>query len=128
MSDLLNAPAYMAPAPKGLRRPWALSLWGAIVLLALLVLLTRIFIGTSLGVDETTLDAFARLSLIFIPVLWFGALIEALRAPDWLWKRAGQNKGLYVALIVFLVLLGSVLYILIARRSLRAVAKSTPAN
>jgi len=128
MSELQNAPAYMAPVPSGLRRPWPLSLWGAVVLLALLVLLARIFIGTALGVDESTLDSIARLSLIFVPVLWFGALIEALRAPDWLWKQAGQNKGLYVALIVILVLLGSVLYILIARRSLQAVAKSTPSN
>ncbi|MGN6089217.1 MAG: PLDc N-terminal domain-containing protein [Actinomycetes bacterium] len=53
-------------------------------------------------------------------VLWVWSLVDALRTPDARWRMAGQSKLLWVLLIVFLHVLGSVLYALIARPALRA--------
>ena len=94
---------------------------------ALVVLLLRIVVG-KFGIDdiESTLDAIAVWCLvIFVPTLWLGSLIEALRVPDWLWGEASQSKPTFVLLVVLLSLLGCVLYLSIARPALhRAVQAS----
>lgn len=56
-------------------------------------------------------------------VWWLLMLIEALRVPDQAWTAAGQNKLLWVLVIVLLGFLGALLYALIARP---AVAKASP--
>ena len=48
-------------------------------------------------------------------VWWLVVLVEALRVPDPDWARAGQSKILWILLMVFLGVLGTVLYVFIAR-------------
>jgi hypothetical protein len=51
--------------------------------------------------------------------LWVWSLVDALRIRDQVWDAAGQNKVLWVLLIVLLGLLGSVLYLFIPKPALR---------
>jgi len=51
-------------------------------------------------------------------VWWLVVLIQALQVPDPVWASAGQNKILWVLLMVFLGALGTILYVLIARPAL----------
>lgn len=51
-------------------------------------------------------------------VLWLWGLVDALKIPDDRWAAAGQSKLLWVLVIVFLGLLGAVLYAVIARPTL----------
>jgi len=79
------------------------------------------------GGNSSALNLVALLSFIVsVFTLWFGALIEALRAPDWLWARASQSKPLFVVLIVLLVVLGSALYLSIARPALCRATQGAP--
>jgi hypothetical protein len=50
--------------------------------------------------------------------LWIWSLVDALRIPDQRWTVAGENKILWVILIVVLVLLGSLLYLLMPKKKL----------
>lgn len=68
--------------------------------------------------------------LVLLPVLvisvvatiwWVLVLVEAVKVPDPAWAAAGQNKLLYVLLMVFLGVLGSLIYVLVARPALKAV-------
>lgn len=54
-------------------------------------------------------------------VLWITALVDALRVDDRVWQAAGQSKILWVLLIVFLHLIGAILYFAIAKPALRRV-------
>lgn len=60
---------------------------------------------------------FALISLGLF-VWWLLVLVEALRVPDQAWVQAGQNKILWVLLMVFLGVLGTILYVLIVRPAL----------
>jgi hypothetical protein len=51
-------------------------------------------------------------------VWWLMVLIQALRVPDQDWAAAGQSKILWVLVMVFLHLLGTILFVLIARPAL----------
>lgn len=68
---------------------------------------------------------FALVSLALF-AWWLIVLIEALRAPDQAWVAAGQNKILWVLLMVFLGVLGTVLYVLIARPALARMSPPRP--
>jgi uncharacterized RDD family membrane protein YckC len=50
--------------------------------------------------------------------IWIWSLVDALRIPDQRWTAAGENKILWVILIVVLGLLGSLLYVLMPRKKL----------
>lgn len=52
-------------------------------------------------------------------VLWIWSLVDALGVSDHRWAAAGQNKLLWVLLIVLLGLLGSILYAAMVRPALR---------
>ena len=67
---------------------------------------------------------FVLVSLVLI-VWWLIVLVEALRVPDQSWTVAGQNKILWVLLMVFLGVLGTILYVLIARPAL---VQGTPSS
>lgn len=54
-------------------------------------------------------------------VWWVLVLIEALRTPKAQWDAAGQSQILYVALMVFLGVVGTISYIVVARPLLRGV-------
>lgn len=113
-----------APVPDTIRLTWARSLPGRITLISLFVLALRIVVGF-FGIEgiESTLDGIAQFCLVvFIAGFWFGTFVEALVVPDWLWTRAGQTKAVFVALALVLPILGTILYLAIARPSLRASA------
>ena len=114
---------FTAAVPAGLSMPVFRTIWGRVAL-AVLGLEVGVVIVAAFGV------AYVLMNLLFLPVLlialaalWLGSLIEALSAPDPLWSRAGQSKVTFVLLIVLLALLGMVLYLAIARPSLRAAAQ-----
>jgi len=48
-------------------------------------------------------------------VWWLIMLIEALRIPSPAWQAADQNQVLYVLLMVFLGVIGTILYMAVAR-------------
>ncbi len=54
--------------------------------------------------------------------VWIFTLVDSLQTPDQTWQAAGQNKLLWVLLIVFLGILGSILYMVIPRPSLKAIS------
>lgn len=60
-------------------------------------------------------------------VWWLVVLIEALRTPSSQWSAAGQNQIVYVVLMVLLGIVGTILYIAVARPQLRS-AGSSPAR
>jgi hypothetical protein len=68
------------------------------------------------------------LSLLFVLFLlagaaafvwWLVMLVEALRIPSSRWESAGENQLLYVLLMVFLGVLGTILYVVNPRPRLR---------
>jgi hypothetical protein len=79
----------------------------------------------SVGAAGATFLAVAVIFLVFLVfaaamfVPWVVALVDALRIDDPTWIAAGQSKILWVLLIVFLGLLGAVLYLVMARPALR---------
>lgn len=60
---------------------------------------------------------FALVALV-TTALWIWSLVDALRITDQRWEAAGQNKLMWVVLIAVLGLLGSLLYVVMARPSL----------
>lgn len=53
--------------------------------------------------------------------LWLWSLVDALRINDQTWNAAGQNKVVWVVVIIFLGLLGSALYVAVPKRALKRV-------
>lgn len=66
-------------------------------------------------------------SLIVLAVLglgaavWLWSLIDAVRTDDQTWSAAGQNKLVWVVVIILLSLLGTILYVAIPRPALKRV-------
>lgn len=58
---------------------------------------------------------------LFILHIW--AIIDVLRAPQDVWTAAGQNQVLWGIVVLFLSVIGPILYLVIARPQLR-VARS----
>ena len=59
--------------------------------------------------------------------LWVWALIDALRINDQTWAAAGQSKLVWVVVIILLSVLGSILYIAVAKRAIKKVSLSRAA-
>jgi hypothetical protein len=57
-------------------------------------------------------------------VWWLLVLIQALRVPDHDWEAAGQSKILWVLVMVLLGVLGTILFVLIARPALAPTSPS----
>lgn len=55
---------------------------------------------------------------LVMAAIWIWSLVDALRISDQRWVTAGQNKVLWVILIVLLGVLGSLLYVAIPRPAL----------
>lgn len=63
---------------------------------------------------------------VLVPlVLWILGLVDALRRPDSQWEAAGQNKLLWILVIVLTQIIGVVLYWFIARPALEAATNSS---
>jgi hypothetical protein len=74
--------------------------------------------------------AAALVLLIFVPLIavsvaatvwWVVVLVEAVKVPDQAWTAAGQDKLIFVLLMVFLGVIGTLVYVLVARPALRSV-------
>ncbi|QLQ10796.1 MAG: hypothetical protein HZY75_11020 [Nocardioidaceae bacterium] len=53
-------------------------------------------------------------------VYWLIVLIEALKIPASEWERTGQSQLIYVLAMFLLGIIGTLLYVLIARPKLKA--------
>jgi prolipoprotein diacylglyceryltransferase len=53
-------------------------------------------------------------------VWWIRMLIEALRTPASQWEAAGQSLIVYVLLMVLLGVIGTIVYVVVARPQLRS--------
>ncbi|QNL93161.1 hypothetical protein H9L21_08385 [Aeromicrobium senzhongii] len=58
--------------------------------------------------------------MVAVFVWWLVILLEALRVPRERWEVAGQSQLIYVLLMVFLGIVGSIAYVAVARPRLRA--------
>lgn len=67
----------------------------------------------------------AVLVVLAIPVLMVATLVDMLRRPAGEWDEAGQNQLLWVLLVVFLTVIGVVLYVAVARPRLEDAASIT---
>lgn len=52
---------------------------------------------------------------------WLVVLIEAVRVPSEAWRAAGQEQIVHILLMVFLGIIGTFVYVVVARPKLRAV-------
>lgn len=52
-------------------------------------------------------------------VWWLVMLVDALRIPGATWQAVGQSQVLYVVLMAVLGVIGTILYVFIARPKLR---------
>jgi hypothetical protein len=52
---------------------------------------------------------------------WLVMLIDAVRTPTATWQAAGQEQLLHILLMVFLGVIGTIVYVVVARPKLRAV-------
>lgn len=79
-------------------------------------------IGLPTGAEWAYLIGGIVLLLVWfaLTVWWLVMLVQALRTPDSVWAAAGQSKILYVLLMIFLGWLGALLYVVIARPTLRS--------
>lgn len=53
---------------------------------------------------------------LFVFHIW--ALIDVLRTPTGVWEETGQNQLLWGVVVLFLSLLGPILYVILARPAL----------
>lgn len=70
------------------------------------------------------MDANVALFLLLLVALaiglwWLLMLVDALRVPQHVWKAAGQSQLVYVLLMVVVGVLGTIVYVAIARPQLR---------
>lgn len=59
--------------------------------------------------------------IVALSAWWLVMLIDALRTPNTKWQSVGQSQLVYVLLMVFLGIIGTVLYVAVARPKLRGV-------
>lgn len=70
--------------------------------------------------DVVVLLALVPVLMLPLFIWWLWCLIQALRVPDTAWAAADQNKLVYVVLMVFLGLIGTIAYAVVARPALRS--------
>ena len=78
---------------------------------------------------KSTLEPSHILLLLFVVVpfvLWLMSLVSAVRYPDAQWQAAGQNKLVFVVIIVVLGVIGSLVYFFVARPQLLAAGGRIP--
>lgn len=59
-------------------------------------------------------------------VVWVWSIVDAVRFTDQQYDAAGQNKIVWVLILVLLGLLGTIIYAVVARPSLKSVRVSYP--
>lgn len=51
---------------------------------------------------------------------WVWSLVDAIQRPDPEWERAGQNKLIWILVLIFVGFIGSFIYLVVARPQLEA--------
>lgn len=54
---------------------------------------------------------------------WVWSLVDAIQRPDADWEQAGQNKLIWILVIIFVGFIGSFIYLLVARPQLENVRR-----
>ncbi len=54
---------------------------------------------------------------------WVWSLVDAIQRPDADWEQAGQSKLVWILVLVFVGIIGSFIYLLVARPSLEEVKR-----
>lgn len=75
--------------------------------------------------DATVFLFITLLLVVGLFAWWLVILIEALRIPETRWRSAGQDRIVYVLLMVFLGIIGIIAYLIVARPRLRGAVPST---
>jgi hypothetical protein len=68
--------------------------------------------------ESTVLGLIVVVIVLAMTAAWIYALVDVLRTNDSAFAAAGQNKIMWLVLIIFLGLIGAVLYLAIARPKL----------
>ena len=79
------------------------------------------------GMDATVLAAIVVVIGLAVFLWWLRVLIEALRTPPSQWAAAGQNQLVYILLMAFLGIIGTIVYVAVARPQLRSAGSPTVA-
>ncbi|GGD12919.1 hypothetical protein [Nocardioides daphniae] len=72
------------------------------------------------SIGPAELVVFLLIPMLALWIWWFVMLIEALRVPGHRWTAAGHNQVLYVVGMFVVGWLGTLLYVLIPRKDLKA--------
>ena len=56
-------------------------------------------------------------------VFWIWSLVDAIQRPDSEWEQAGQNKLVWILVLIFIGFIGSIIYLLVARPALEEVKR-----
>ena len=80
------------------------------------------------GSDAAGFFFFVFLIYAAIVVYWIWSIVDVVKRPDNEWRAAGQSKVLWLVLIILLGILGSVIYHVLIRRSLRNAANTVRAT
>lgn len=78
----------------------------------------------NVGLAELIILLFVLLMSVVPLALLVVALLDAVKYEDATWQASGQNKVLWVVLIVLLGCLGPILYLTVTKPRLRAVQPS----
>jgi len=54
---------------------------------------------------------------------WVWSLVDAIQRPDAEWEQAGQNKLVWILVLIFVGFIGSIIYLLVARPPLENVKR-----
>jgi hypothetical protein len=66
------------------------------------------------------------LLVLIIPVLTIVALVDLLRRPASAWELSDENQAVWALVVIFLAVIGPILYLTIARPKLAAATTITP--
>ena len=71
--------------------------------------------------------------LLLIPLIWLAALVywivaivEVASTPDWQFKAVGSDKMVWVLLVIFLGIIGALIWLLAKRSAVKAAVHSIP--
>lgn len=59
---------------------------------------------------------------------WLWALVDIATRPQWVYKAAGESKGLWFVVVLVLQFFGTIGYLAMARPELRRVERGGPAG
>lgn len=90
-------------------------------ILVLLVLGTAVYLGNLTADPATGVWILAAVAAFLgAATFWVMFLVEALRVPDHVWRAVGHSKLAYVAVMVVLGLVGTVVYLVAPRGAILA--------